>query len=128
MHSSWSGTNASNLVAGAAAGANDGTHAPVDGGAGSRPRKSGLTGSVMSTNEVPLLRPMIAYSLPVVESVHPHTSFPAPPPIAVSGMLASMSTLLQGYTPAIPPTQGTGAAAAWPAPRMKVAATNRNLA
>ena len=99
----------------------------MDGGAGSRPRKSGFTGSLMSMNEVPLLRPMIAYSLPVVESVQPQTSFPAPPPIAVRGMLASMSTLLQGYTPAIPPTQGTGAAAALPAPSMKVAAPSRNL-
>jgi hypothetical protein len=48
----------------------------------------------MSTNAVPLVRPTIAYSLPVCGSVQPQTSLPLPPPIVDSGIWASKSTLL----------------------------------
>ena len=40
------------------------------------PTGAGLTGSVILTNAVPPVKPMMAYSSPLSGSVHPHTSLP----------------------------------------------------
>jgi hypothetical protein len=68
----------------------------------------------MSTNEVPLVRPTRAYSLPVCGSVQPQMSFPLPPPIVFSGRCASRSTFWHGYSPALPFWQDTAATLAFP--------------
>ena len=44
---------------------------------GSLPRYIGDVESVISIKDVPLFTPMIAYSLPVVESIQPQQSLPA---------------------------------------------------
>ena len=62
---------------------------------GRLPRYTGSSGSEMSINDVPSVRPTIAYSRPVSGSVHPQTSFTwvlRPPPIASIGRNERMST------------------------------------
>ncbi len=74
---------------------------------GSRPRTSGRLGSLMSTNAVPSIPPIMAYSSPVAESVHPQMSLPKLRPSSLSGTLLIMSTPSHGYIPAdFPRTQG----------------------
>src|SRR5687768_490675 len=77
---------------------------------GRSPRYFGLAGSVTSTNDVPSVRPTIANSRLVVESVHPQRSLSRVPrlaPIALLGRKATRSASLQSNARALPPSHFT---------------------
>src|SRR5688500_7622842 len=74
---------------------------------GRSPMYTGWFGVEISTNAVPDDRPTSAYSRLVTGSVHPHMSFPLPPPISPCGRKAIRSMLRHGYGPAIPSSEQT---------------------
>ncbi len=62
----------------------------------------------MSTKAVPLVRPMIAYSLLFVGSTQPQMSLPLPPSMSALGMRLRRLMPEQAKSPAMPPTQSSG--------------------
>ena len=71
------------------------------------PKKKGSSGLLISIKAVPSSKPLITYSFPVSGSVQPQLSFPELLPNSSREMRDKRSYPKQGYTPAIPFSQGT---------------------